>query len=88
MGINLPIVAGIWPLVSLKNALFLKNEVPGVYVPDSIITKMEKAKTKEDALNYGIEIAHDIKEKINSYVSGYQISVPFGKVDIALKVVK
>lgn len=88
MGINLPIVAGIWPLVSLKNALFLKNEVPGVYVPDSIITKMEKAKTKEDALNYGIEIAHDIKEKINSYVSGYQISAPFGKVDIALKVVK
>ena len=87
MGINLPIVAGIWPLVSLKNALFLKNEVPGVYVPDSIITKMEKAKTKEDALNYGIEIAHEIKEKISSYVSGYQISAPFGKVDIALKVV-
>ena len=87
MGINLPIVAGIWPLVSLKNALFLKNEVPGVYVPDSIITKMEKAKTKEDALNYGIEIAHEIKEKISSYVSGYQVSVPFGKVDVALKVV-
>ena len=87
MGVNLPIVAGIWPLVSLKNALFLKNEVPGVYVPDSIITKMEKAKTKEDAINYGIEIAHDIKEKISSSVNGYQISVPFGKVDIALKVV-
>ena len=65
MGINLPVVAGIWPLVSLKNALFLKNEVPGVYIPDSIITKMEKAKTKEDALNYGIEIAHEIKEKIS-----------------------
>ena len=88
MGIKLPIVAGIWPLVSLKNALFLKNEVPGVFIPDSIITKMEKAKTKEDALNYGIEIAHEIKEKISSYVSGYQISAPFGKVDIALKVVK
>ena len=88
MGIKLPIVAGIWPLVSLKNALFLKNEVPGVCIPDSIITKMEKAKTKEDALNYGIEIAHEIKEKISSYVSGYQISAPFGKVDIALKVVK
>lgn len=88
MGIRLPIVAGIWPLVSLKNALFLKNEVPGVYVPDSIITKMEKAKTKEDSLNYGIEIAHEIKEKIDSYVNGYQISAPFGKVDIALKVVE
>ncbi len=84
---SLPIVAGIWPLVSLKNALFLKNEVPGVYVPDEIITKMEKAKTKEDGIKYGIEIAHEIKEKINPYVSGYQISAPFGRVDVALEVI-
>lgn len=88
IGIHLPIVAGIWPLVSLKNALFLKNEVPGVYVPDSIITKMEKAKTKDDGIKYGVEIAREIREKISSYVSGYQISAPFGKVDIALNVVK
>ena len=90
LGNNLPIpiVAGIWPLVSLKNALFLKNEVPGVYVPDKIIEIMEKAQTKEDGIKYGIEIAHEIKEKISSYVSGYQISAPFGKVDIALSVAK
>ena len=88
IGIHLPVVAGIWPLVSLKNALFLKNEVPGVYVPDSIITKMEKARTKEDGIKYGIEIALEIREKISSYVSGYQISAPFGKVDIALQVLK
>ncbi|MCR5260472.1 MAG: bifunctional homocysteine S-methyltransferase/methylenetetrahydrofolate reductase [Candidatus Gastranaerophilales bacterium] len=87
-GIKIPIVAGIWPLVSLKNALFLKNEVPGVVVPDSIITKMEKAATKEDGIKYGIEIAHEIKEKISSYVGGYQVSAPFGKVDIALEVFK
>jgi len=85
-GINLPIVAGIWPLVSLKNALFLKNEVPGVYVPDSVIEKMEKAKTKEDGLKYGVEIACEIKEKISPYVNGYQINAPFGKVDIALQI--
>lgn len=85
-GINLPIVAGIWPLVSLKNALFLKNEVPGVFVPDSVIEKMEKAKTKEDGLKYGVEIAQGIKEKIAPFVSGYQISAPFGKVDIALQI--
>lgn len=88
MGIDLPITAGIWPLVSLKNALFLKNEVPGVVVPDSVIERMEKAKTKEDGIKYGVEIAHEIKEKINSYVNGYQISAPFGRVDIALEVVK
>ena len=86
--LTLPVVAGIWPLVSLKNALFLKNEVPGVYVPDSVIKKMEKAKTKEDGIKYGVEIARDIKEKISSFVGGYQISAPFGKVDIALDVAK
>ncbi|MBR2069265.1 MAG: bifunctional homocysteine S-methyltransferase/methylenetetrahydrofolate reductase [Candidatus Gastranaerophilales bacterium] len=87
-GINLPVVAGIWPLVSLKNALFLKNEVPGVYIPDSIIEKMEKAKTKEEGVKIGIEIAHEIKEKISPHVAGFQISAPFGKVDLALEVVK
>lgn len=85
---QIPVVAGIWPLVSLKNALFLKNEVPGVEIPDNIIARMEKAKTKEDGLKIGIEIAHEIKEEIDSYVQGYQISAPFGKVDLALSVVK
>ena len=85
---TIPVVAGIWPLVSLKNALFLKNEVPGVEIPDSIIDRMAKAKTKEDGLKFGVEIAHEIKEKIDSYVQGYQISAPFGKVDLALNVVK
>ncbi len=85
-GINIPVIAGIWPLVSLKNALFMKNEVPGVVVPDRVIERMERAKTKEDGLKYGIEIAVEIKEKISSYVSGYQVSAPFGNVETALKV--
>lgn len=84
---QIPVVAGIWPLVSLKNALFLKNEVPGVEIPDSIIERMSKAKTKEDGLKIGIEIAREIKEKINSSVQGYQVSAPFGKVDLALEVI-
>lgn len=88
LGIKLPIVAGIWPLVSLKNALFLKNEVPGVCIPDEVISKMEKAKTKEDGIKVGIEIAQEIKEKISSVASGYQVSAPFGNVEIALKVLK
>lgn len=84
---TLPVVAGIWPLVSLKNALFLKNEVPGVEIPDSIIDRMSKAQTKEDGVKIGIEIAHEIKEKIDSSVQGYQISAPFGRVDLAIRVI-
>lgn len=84
---QIPVVAGIWPLVSLKNALFLKNEVPGVEIPDRIIERMEKANTKEDALKIGIEIAHEIKQKIDLSVQGYQISAPFGKVDLAINII-
>ncbi len=85
---QIPVVAGLWPLVSLKNALFLKNEVPGVEIPDNVITRMEKAKTKEDGAKIGIEIACEIRDKIASVVSGYQISAPFGRVDLALEVLK
>lgn len=86
--INIPIVAGIWPLVSYKNALFLKTEVPGVNVPDSIISKMEQAKTKEDGLKIGLDIARKMKEDLKSYVDGYQVNAPFGKVEYALEVYK
>ena len=84
----IPTVAGIWPLVSLKNALFLKNEVPGVEIPESIISRMEKAKTKEDGVKIGIEISQEIKSRIDDVVSGYQVSAPFGRVDLALEVLK
>ena len=84
----LPIVAGIWPLVSYKNAMFLKSEVPGVKVPDIIIERMAKAGTKEDGIKIGLEIAIEMKEKISSYVQGYQVSAPFGNVDYAIDVVK
>lgn len=86
--IDLPIVAGIWPLVSYRNAMFLKNEVPGVVVPDTIISRMEKAKTKEDGINTGLAIAVEMRDNITSFVQGYQVSAPFGKVELAIDVLK
>ncbi len=83
---TIPIVAGIWPLTSFKNAEFMKNEVPGVEIPDSIIELMSKCKTKEDGLKTGIEIAKNIKEDIAKNVAGFQVSAPFGKVELALEI--
>jgi len=53
---KIPIVAGIWPLLSLRNAEFLANEVPGVSVPESVLTRMRQAqdKGKEAALAEGV----------------------------------
>ena len=87
-GGNIPVVAGVWPLVSFRNAEFLANEVPGVEVPDSILERMSHAKTKEDGRKLGIEIAREICDRISDRVAGFQVSAPFGIVDLALQVLE
>ncbi|NNJ70258.1 MAG: bifunctional homocysteine S-methyltransferase/methylenetetrahydrofolate reductase [Kiritimatiellales bacterium] len=87
-GGTIPVVAGVWPLVSLRNAEFLANEVPGVEVPDAILERMSTAKTKEEGRELGVEIAREICERIADRVAGFQVSAPFGIVDLALQVLK
>jgi homocysteine S-methyltransferase len=87
-GGNIPVVAGVWPLVSLRNAEFLATEVPGVEVPDAILERMSHAKTKEDGRKLGIEIAREIRDRIADRVAGFQVSAPFGIVDLALQVLE
>jgi homocysteine S-methyltransferase len=86
--VRIPIVAGIWPLVSVRNAEFLANEVPGVSVPDDIIARMRKAneRSKEAAVAEGIAIAREMLERVRESVQGVQVSAPFGKVELALQV--
>jgi len=87
-GARIPIVAGIWPLVSVRNAEFLANEVPGVSVPETIITRMRKAgeRSKEHAVAEGIAIAREMLDRVRGGVQGVQVSAPFGKVELALEV--
>jgi methionine synthase I (cobalamin-dependent)/5,10-methylenetetrahydrofolate reductase len=87
-GGSIPVVAGVWPLVSFRNAEFLANEVPGVEVPDAILERMSHAKTKEDGRKLGIEIAREICDHISDRVAGFQVSAPFGIVDLALQVLE
>ncbi len=81
-----PIMAGIWPLASYRNAYFMKTEVPGVTVPDSIMERMERYEKKEDQQAEGIAIAREIVEKIKDRVVGIQVSAPFGNIDIVSRV--
>jgi homocysteine S-methyltransferase len=83
---DLYMIAGIWPLVSVRNAEFMKNEVPGVFVPDEVIKRMARYETKEDQLKTGIEIAQQMVERVSRSVQGIQVSAPFGKYDLALQV--
>lgn len=57
-------------------------------MPDYILSRMETAKTKEDGLKTGLEIAKEMKDNLKNYVSGYQVNAPFGKVEYAVEVLK
>jgi homocysteine S-methyltransferase len=85
---KIPIVAGIWPLVSYKNAEFLHNEVPGVNVTQDILERMRIAsdKGKEEAREEGIAIARESLLEVHDLIAGVQVSAPFGNVKYALQV--
>ncbi len=85
---RIPVIAGIWPLVSVRNAEFLANEVPGVTVPDHVISRMRRAndRSKEHGVQEGIAIAREMLERVRPSVQGVQVSAPFGKVELALEV--
>jgi homocysteine S-methyltransferase len=85
---NIPIIAGVWPLVSYRNAEFMKHEVPGVYVPDSILDSMGKINSKDGQIKEGISIAREILTSIKDHVAGIQISAPFGNVQSPIQVLK
>jgi homocysteine S-methyltransferase len=74
--------------VSVRNAEFLANEVPGVVVPDEVISRMRRAneQSREHAVAEGIAIAREMLDQVRSEVNGVQVSAPFGKVDLALQV--
>ncbi len=85
---KIPIVAGIFPLVSIRNAEFMHNEVPGVVVTQDILTRMRKAseKSKEEARDEGIKIARESLMEVQDLIQGVQVSAPFGNVKYALQV--
>ncbi|HEV58203.1 MAG TPA: bifunctional homocysteine S-methyltransferase/methylenetetrahydrofolate reductase [Phycisphaerales bacterium] len=80
----IPVIAGIWPFTSYKNAEFMANEVPGVVVPPALLDRMSAAKTREQGRALGVTIAREMIEQIADRVAGFAISAPFGNVRIAL----
>lgn len=85
---GVPVIAGIWPLSSYRNALFMRNEVPGVVVPDWVMDRMASQETREGQLAMGIEIARESVARVRDRVAGIQVSAPMGKVEISLAVIE
>ncbi len=85
---GVPIIAGIWPLASYRNALFMKNEVPGVVVPDWVMQRMASVESREGQLAMGVQIARESVERVADRVAGIQVSAPLGRIEIALAVIE
>jgi homocysteine S-methyltransferase len=84
--LHIPVIAGVWPLTSFKNAEFLNNEIPGVSVPAAIMERMRSAVGGERASAEGVAIAREIIDRIRPHIQGVQVSAPFNRHGLALDV--
>jgi methionine synthase / methylenetetrahydrofolate reductase(NADPH) len=82
---RIPVVAGIWPLTSVRNAEFMKNELR-VSVPDAIIERMTRAPNADAARSEGILIAREMLHQVRGLVQGAQVAAPLGRYSSALEV--
>ncbi|MBB5316699.1 bifunctional homocysteine S-methyltransferase/methylenetetrahydrofolate reductase [Tunturibacter empetritectus] len=84
-GFRIPVIAGIWPLTSLRNAEFMKNDLR-VSMPDEIMARMARALTPEAGRLEGVKIAQEMLAEAKPMVQGVQVSAPFGRYGVAADV--
>jgi methionine synthase I (cobalamin-dependent)/5,10-methylenetetrahydrofolate reductase len=82
---KLPIICGIWPLTSYRNAEFMVNELR-VPVPEDYMERMRNAESAEAARAEGVAIAREMVERVRPMVAGVQLSAPFGRYQMAIEV--
>ena len=85
-GHRIPVIAGIWPLTSLRNAEFMKNDLR-VSMPEEIMLRMAQADTPDAARREGILIAQEMLAAVRPLVQGVQVSAPFGRYAAAAEVI-
>jgi homocysteine S-methyltransferase len=83
---RIPVIAGIWPLTSLRNAEFMKNDLR-VSMPEEIMLRMAQADTPDAAREEGIRIAQEMLQQVRPLVQGVQVSAPFGRYTVAAEVI-
>jgi homocysteine S-methyltransferase len=84
--LELPVMVGVLPLVSYKNAEFLHNEVPGMQIPEAIRERMRKTPGGEAARHEGVKIAREMLFAVRDRVQGAYLMPPLGRYELALEV--
>ena len=83
--VKIPVVCGIWPLTSFRNAEFMVNELR-VPVPEEFMERMRRVDSADKARDEGVAIAREMVARVRSMVQGVQLSAPFGRYQMALDV--
>ena len=81
--VEVPVIAGLLPLASLKHAEFIQNEVPGIDIPDEIMARMRLSGDKDE----GIKIARELLNELKKICSGVCIMPPFGRYEIVDEII-
>jgi homocysteine S-methyltransferase len=84
---DIPIVAGLMPLESVRHAEYMANEVPGIRIPEAVLDRMRRADAAGHAREEGLAIAREIAAEIRPLVRGVQISTAPRAIDMALGVI-
>jgi homocysteine S-methyltransferase len=84
---RIPVIAGIWPLISLRNAEFMRDELK-VSVPNSIMERMAAATSPDEARAEGVAIAREMLLAVRDRLQGAQISAPLGRYSLAVDVLE
>jgi homocysteine S-methyltransferase len=82
--LQVPVLVGLMPLVSERNAEFLHNEVPGIRLPDEVLRRM-RGLSGAEGVRAGMAIARELVDGGRGLAGGFTLMPPFGKVELALE---
>ena len=80
-------ICGIMPLVSYRNAMFMKNEMPGIHVSDEIVNQYQPDMKKEDAEEVAVRISLEVAEKLLEVADGFYLMTPFHRVSLVNRII-
>ena len=86
--VDAKILCGIMPLVSYKNARFIRNEMPGIHVPEEIFKQYHETMTREEAEEVAVQVSVSIARSMKDITDGYYFMTPFNRVNLITKILR
>lgn len=84
---DIKILAGLLPVVSYKNAIFLNNQLPGVTIPDKYVNMFSEDMSKEEAQEVGVKMTVELGRKLKDICDGFYFITPFGRVNMLIDII-